>query len=61
MDKHPVQLLEEKRVPLPAVPGYSDRLDYEYDRKGSVSTCMFTEPRQDWCRVLARVHRTAID
>ena len=61
MDEQPIQLLKEKRVPLPAALGHPVRLDYEYERKGSVSAFVFTEPKRGWCRVSVREQRTAID
>jgi hypothetical protein len=43
-DEHPVQLIAEKRQPLPAKPGRPERYDYEYKRNGTRNLFMFFEP-----------------
>jgi hypothetical protein len=64
MDEQPVQLLGEKREPLPMNEHHSTREDNEYVRKGTCSMFMFVEPlggrryvgasrqrtRKDWAR-----------
>jgi hypothetical protein len=64
MDEQPVQLLGEKREPLPMNEKHSKREDSEYVRKGTCSVFMFVEPlggrryvcasgqrtRKDWAR-----------
>ena len=35
MDEQPVQLLADARAPIPAAPGRRERIDYEYERKGT--------------------------
>jgi hypothetical protein len=64
MDEQPVQLLGEKREPLPMNEKHSKREDNEYIRKGTCSVFMFVEPlggrryvsasgqrtRKDWAR-----------
>ena len=44
MDEQPVQLLKETRVPIPASRKHARRVDYEYERAGTASIFMFTEP-----------------
>jgi hypothetical protein len=64
MDEQPVQLLGEKREPIPMNEHHSKREDNEYVRRGTCSVFMFVEPlggrryvaasrrrtRQDWAR-----------
>jgi hypothetical protein len=64
MDEQPVQLLGEKRDPIPMNEHHSKREDNEYVRKGTSSVFMFVEPlggkryvsaspqrtRKDWAR-----------
>ena len=59
MDEKPVQLIEETRAPIPATPGKPIRYDYEYERKGTASIFLFTEPLTGWRRVDAQPQRTA--
>ena len=47
MDEQPVQLLKETRVPVPASKKHARRVDYEYERNGTDSIFMFTEPWRD--------------
>jgi len=51
MDEQPVQLIEEKRVPIEAEPGSPVRFDYEYRRKGTADVFIFTEALSGWRRV----------
>jgi len=44
MDEQPVQLIGETRVPIAATNGHPERVDYEYERKGTASIFMFAEP-----------------
>ena len=61
MDEQPRQLIKETRIPLPAQPGRPQRFDYEYERKGTASLFLFTEPLTGWRRVSVRERRTAVD
>lgn len=61
VDEQPVQLLSDRRDPLPTAPGCPAREDYEYRREGVASIFMFTEPLKGWRRVSARERRTAVD
>jgi len=61
MDEQPMQLIKETRVPLPIEPGKPERFDYEYERNGTASNFMFTEPLSNWRKVKIRKCKTAID
>ncbi len=61
MDEQPVQLLKETRVPIAATPKHARRVDYEYERAGTASIFMFTEPLSGWRSVNARKQRTKVD
>lgn len=41
MDEQPVQLLDDKILPIPIKPGSVRKEDYEYIRKGSASIFLF--------------------
>jgi len=61
MDEQPVQLLGEKRTPLPMKPGGTRLEDYEYVRNGTCSLFVFTEPLTGWRHVVASERRTKKD
>lgn len=61
MDEQPVQLLKETRVPIAATKHHPRRVDYEYERAGTASLFMFTEPLRGWRRVSVREQRTKAD
>lgn len=61
MDEQPVQLLKETRVPIPATKQHARRVDYEYERAGTASIFMLTEPLAGWRQVRVRKRRTKID
>ena len=61
MDERPVQFLKDIRASVPAKPGRTARIDYEYRRNGTASAFMFTAPFQGWCRVSVQQRRTAVD
>jgi len=61
MDEQPVQLIKETRQPLPAEPGTPKRYDYEYERNGTATIFMFTEPLRGIRTVSVRERKTAID
>ena len=46
MDEQPVQLTQETRRPIPATRRHAKRVDYEYERAGTASIFLFTEPRE---------------
>ena len=61
MDEQPVQLLKETRVPIAATKAHPRRVDYEYERAGTASIFMFTEPLSGWRTVRVREQRTKVD
>ncbi len=61
MDEQPVQLLKETRVPIAASRQHPRRVDYEYERNGTASIFMFTEPLSGWRTVHVREQRTKVD
>ena len=61
MDEQPVQLLKETRPPIPATKTQAKRVDYEYERAGTASIFLFTEPLAGWREVTVRERRTKID
>ena len=61
MDEPPVQLIGETRVPIPASPAHPERVDYEYERKGTASIFMFAEPLSGFRQATARPRRTKDD
>ena len=54
MDEQPVQLIGETRVPIPATKEHPERVDYEYERKGTASIFMFAEPLSGFRQATAR-------
>jgi hypothetical protein len=61
MDEQPTQLIKETRVKIPAEPGKSERVDYEYERNGTAANFMFTEPLGGWRKVNVRWQKTSVD
>jgi hypothetical protein len=61
MDEQPVQLQREVRTPILATVKHPKRVDYEYERAGTVSIFMFTEPLAGWREVSVRQRRTKAD
>jgi len=61
MDEQPVQLHKETRKPIPATKTHARRVDYEYERCGTASVFMFTEPLSGWRQATARPQRTKVD
>jgi hypothetical protein len=61
MDEQPVQLIKETRQPLPAKHGTPERYDYEYERNGTATIFLFTEPLSGVRTVSVRERKTAID
>jgi hypothetical protein len=54
MDEQPVQLIKETRRPIAATARHARRVDYEYERAGTASIFMFTEPLSAWREATAR-------
>lgn len=61
MDEQPVQLHKETRTPIEATAKHPKRVDYEYERAGTASIFMFTEPLAGWRETTARQRRTKTD
>jgi hypothetical protein len=61
LDETSVQLVGEKRTPLPMATGRPARFDYEYERNGVCALFMLNEPLRGWREVVVADHRTAID
>ena len=61
LDEQPTQLVGETRQPIPVQPGQPARYDYEYERLGSATNFMITEPLAGWRKVNVRETKTAID
>jgi hypothetical protein len=61
MDEQPVQLVKETRTPIRATVKHPKRVDYEYERAGTASIFMFTEPLSGWRQATARESKTKID
>ena len=61
VDEQPVQLLKETCVPIAASRQHPRRVDYEYERNGTASIFMFTEPLSGWRTVHVREQRTKVD
>ena len=61
MDEKPFQLLQETRLPIPATKSHPKRVDYEYERAGTVSLFLFCEPLTGRRYVTVREQRTKID
>jgi hypothetical protein len=61
MDEQPVQLIKETRVPIAGTSEHPRRVDYEYERAGTASLFMFTEPLSGWREATARERKTKVD
>ena len=62
MDEKPFQLLDEKLKPIPmSETNHIEKYDSEYERKGSCSIFMFTEPLAGWRQTFALPSRTGFD
>ncbi len=61
MDEQPVQLQREVRTPISATARQPKRVDYEYERAGTASIFMVTEPLAGWRQVSVRHRRTKAD
>jgi hypothetical protein len=61
LDETSKQLVGEARVPVPAAPGRPERIDYEYERRGTANLFMATEPLVGQRTVTVTERRTAVD
>jgi hypothetical protein len=60
-DETSKQLIAETRVPLPMAPGKPERVDYEYERRGTANLFLVTEPHTGWRHVDVTDRRTKHD
>jgi len=60
-DERPTQLLADTIAPIAMKPGQVKRVDYEYERHGSVNLFMICAPFIGWRKVKATQRRTKID
>jgi hypothetical protein len=61
LDEQSKQLIQETRNPIPASPGQSERIDYEYERNGTANLFMAFEPLAGRRRVKVTDRRTKVD
>ncbi len=61
LDETTKQLVQETRLPLPAVPGRPLSEDYEYERHGVASLFMMCAPLVGWREVSVRERKTRVD
>jgi hypothetical protein len=61
LDEKPKQLLGERREPMPMSSGEPKKVDNEYERNGTCSIFVMTEPLKGWIHANAREQRTAVD
>jgi hypothetical protein len=61
MDEQPIQLQKEITRPIEATAKHPKRVDYEYERVGTASIFMFTEPLRGWRQATVRQRRTKVD
>jgi len=62
MDEKPFQLVDERFEPIPmSKTNHKMKYDCEYERKGTCSIFMFTEPLAGWRRTEALPQRTKTD
>jgi hypothetical protein len=60
-DELPVQLVAERRSPLPVRPGSPVRYDYEYTRAGVANLFVFCEPKRGWRHLTVTAQRCKAD
>ena len=57
-DETSKQLVAETRTPLPMKPGKPERVDYEYERRGTANLFLVTQPLGAWRHVDVTDRRT---
>jgi hypothetical protein len=60
-DEKSIQLMAETRPALPVQPGHPERVDYEYQRKGTANLFVLCAPQAGWRRVVVTERRTKQD
>ena len=61
VDETSKQLVAETRTPIPPTPGQPQRVDYEYERRGTANLFMIFEPLAGQRHVKVTERRTAVD
>ena len=61
LDELSKQLVAETRIPLLAEPGQPERVDYEYERRGTANLFLTSEPLVGRRHVTVTEQRTAVD
>lgn len=61
VDEKSKQLLAETRVPLAMKPGYPQKVDYEYERRGTRNLFVAVEPLAGWRQVVVTAQRCKPD
>ena len=61
MDETTKQLVKEVTLPLPAKPGFPERVDYEYERNGVGTLFMMCAPLEGWRQIDVKEGKTAVD
>jgi transposase len=60
-DESPIQLIGERRQPIPSEPGPIERYDCEYRRNGTANLFVFLDPNRPWRKVKVTERRAAQD
>jgi transposase len=60
-DEVPVQLIGERRAPLPMRPGTPERIDYEYIRQGTCNVFVLVNPLRGWRHLTVTERRANAD
>ena len=60
-DETTKQLVAETRLPLPMEPGKPERVDYEYERKGTANLFLVCQPLRGWRHLDVTERRTKHD
>lgn len=60
-DEVPVQLIGERRAPLPMRPGVPERIDYEYIRQGTCNVFVLVNPLRGWRHLTVTERRANTD
>ncbi len=61
LDEKPVVLHADVHPPVPVEPGQPERMDYEYERKGTRNLFVMVEPLAGWRHVEVTIQRTMQD
>jgi hypothetical protein len=61
LDEKPVVLHADVQPPLPVAPGQPERVDYEYERRGTRNLFVMVEPLAGWRHVEVTARRTMQD